>query len=244
MSQQPSQTVGEASGSRTRITPDEVTYPPLPSTPIASGVITRNNKKNHRQRSRQPSLSPIKTATPAPAAQQKVKPPTNRQIMETLLEQFNTKSAAIDQRIADLDRMTASFNSLVKTTRRSEIREGKRLERRPTPTPSTQSPRSPPLPKRSQSNRPPRQRSRRPRASFPLRSTELEDEPISERLVTSPTPGAKSVLFRKKIPFTEKIPFLDNGSDPTFRQWRASVEDRIRINADQYPDEYTRRALV
>jgi hypothetical protein len=43
---------------------------------------------------------------------------------------------------------------------------------------------------------------------------------------------------------TEKIEPLDDGTSPTFRQWKISVRDRFTVNSDHYPTEITRKALV
>ncbi|USP73300.1 uncharacterized protein yc1106_00574 [Curvularia clavata] len=52
-------------------------------------------------------------------------------------------------------------------------------------------------------------------------------------------------LLRVKL--TERTPSIDNlsdGTEPTFRQWQASIEDRLTINADHYRSERARMALV
>jgi hypothetical protein len=48
----------------------------------------------------------------------------------------------------------------------------------------------------------------------------------------------------RKTELTEKIKALDDGTEPTFRQWKASIRDRLIINADHYDTEYSRKALV
>lgn len=48
----------------------------------------------------------------------------------------------------------------------------------------------------------------------------------------------------KKTELTEKIAPLKDGDTPTFRQWRASVQDRLEVNADHYPTSRSRKALI
>jgi len=43
---------------------------------------------------------------------------------------------------------------------------------------------------------------------------------------------------------TPKIEDLSDGINPTFRQWQASVQDRLDINSDHYRNERERMALV
>lgn len=82
---------------------------------------------------------------------------------------------------------------------------------------------------------------------LPLPSTEppptTPDIPASQsQRYPSATP---SEFLRVKL--TERTPAIDNLSDgvePTFRQWRASVQDRLEINSDHYRSERARMALV
>lgn len=43
---------------------------------------------------------------------------------------------------------------------------------------------------------------------------------------------------------TPRILELDDGTDPTFKQWQASVQDRLEVNSDHYRTERERMALV
>ncbi len=57
---------------------------------------------------------------------------------------------------------------------------------------------------------------------------------------TPPYPTIRQKLSER----TPNIDDLDNGSNPTFRQWQASIQDRLEINADHYRSERARMALV
>jgi len=48
----------------------------------------------------------------------------------------------------------------------------------------------------------------------------------------------------RKTQLTEKITPLGDGSDPTFKSWKASVMDRLEVNQDHYPSVRSRKALV
>lgn len=48
----------------------------------------------------------------------------------------------------------------------------------------------------------------------------------------------------RKSVLTEKIQPLDAGTDPTFIQWKISVQDRLDVNSDHYQTERSRKALV
>lgn len=56
------------------------------------------------------------------------------------------------------------------------------------------------------------------------------------------TPDPYDRTYKSRI--TEKIDPLDDGTTPTYRQWRISVRDRLVVNADYYPNEATRKALI
>lgn len=61
--------------------------------------------------------------------------------------------------------------------------------------------------------------------------------------VLSETPGF--VMSPNKL--TERTPPIDplsDGVEPTFRQWQASILDRLEVNADHFRDERARRALI
>ena len=57
---------------------------------------------------------------------------------------------------------------------------------------------------------------------------------------SAPPPRSK----RKLSELTPKITPLDDGSDPSFKQWNASVRDRLELNHDHYPTERSRKAFV
>jgi hypothetical protein len=74
----------------------------------------------------------------------------------------------------------------------------------------------------------------------------------------APTPSRQShdtpsVRFQSETPslskvkLSERTPTIDcltDGKEPTFRQWQASVKDRLEINSDHYRSERARMALV
>lgn len=50
-----------------------------------------------------------------------------------------------------------------------------------------------------------------------------------------------------KVKLSERTPTIDcltDGKEPTFRQWQASIKDRLDINSDHYRSERARMALV
>lgn len=51
-------------------------------------------------------------------------------------------------------------------------------------------------------------------------------------------------LTTRRSEKTPNIDDLSDGKDPTFRQWQASIQDRLEINADHYRTERERMALV
>ena len=70
---------------------------------------------------------------------------------------------------------------------------------------------------------------------------------------TADQPAGQPVRFLSATPdllrvkLSERTPPIDNlsdGQDPTFRQWQASIEDRLSINSDHYRSERARMALV
>jgi hypothetical protein len=70
----------------------------------------------------------------------------------------------------------------------------------------------------------------------------ITGQPVGEGLWY---PSATPELTRVKL--TERTPTIDNlsdGVDPTFRQWQASIVDRLEINSDHYQTERARMALV
>lgn len=80
----------------------------------------------------------------------------------------------------------------------------------------------------------------------PLPSTETppthSQQPAGTRFQseTPPYPTTRQSLSER----TPNILDLDNGRNPTFRQWQASIQDRLEINADHYRSERARMALV
>ena len=55
------------------------------------------------------------------------------------------------------------------------------------------------------------------------------------------TPFDASLKLSERTP---KIEPLTDGESPTFRQWQASIQDRLEINADHYRSERARMACV
>ena len=48
----------------------------------------------------------------------------------------------------------------------------------------------------------------------------------------------------RKSQLTERIIALEDGTAPTFIQWKISIRDRLEVNEDHYPTERARKALV
>ncbi len=67
-------------------------------------------------------------------------------------------------------------------------------------------------------------------------------QPLATRF-PSETPSYPTIRH-KLSERTPNIDDLDNGSNPTFKQWQASIQDRLEINADHYRSERARMALV
>jgi hypothetical protein len=93
------------------------------------------------------------------------------------------------------------------------------------------------------------------------RTTQLGPQPRSQHLRTemsgarqSPNPMGRDATESYQTPFpqshfrksqlTENIIALDNGTVPTFAQWKISVRDRLEVNEDHYLTERARKALV
>lgn len=53
-----------------------------------------------------------------------------------------------------------------------------------------------------------------------------------------------AVKAERRSKKTPNISTLSDGADPTFRQWQASIQDRLEINADYYPSSRAQMALV
>jgi hypothetical protein len=81
-----------------------------------------------------------------------------------------------------------------------------------------------PLPSTESSPITSRQPHHTPRVSFPSETPSLSQAKLSER--------------------TPTIDCLTDGKEPTFRQWQASIRDRLDINSDHYRSERARMALV
>jgi hypothetical protein len=73
----------------------------------------------------------------------------------------------------------------------------------------------------------------------PTTSRQPHDTP-SVRFM-SETPSLSKVKLSERTP---TIDCLTDGKEPTFRQWQASIKDRLEINSDHYRSERARMALV
>jgi hypothetical protein len=73
----------------------------------------------------------------------------------------------------------------------------------------------------------------------PTTSRQSHDTP-SVRFM-SETPSLSKVKLSERTP---TIDCLTDGKEPTFRQWQASIKDRLEINSDHYRSERARMALV
>ena len=84
-----------------------------------------------------------------------------------------------------------------------------------------------------------------PPADHPLPTTEtppmrFQHSPVA-RLPSEPVSLYAPPRLSERTP---KIEVLTDGSNPSFSQWRASIEDRLEINSDHYPTGRARMALV
>lgn len=78
-----------------------------------------------------------------------------------------------------------------------------------------------------------------PPAPSVLRSIERDPS------IARPPSDSSTTLLRTKLSKqTPTITPLKDGTDPTFQQWRASMQDRLEINQDHYPTERARMAEV
>jgi hypothetical protein len=75
--------------------------------------------------------------------------------------------------------------------------------------------------------------------SGPTTSRQAHDTPSVRFL--SETPSLSKVKLSERTP---TIDCLTDGKEPTFRQWQASIKDRLEINSDHYRSERARMALV
>ena len=66
------------------------------------------------------------------------------------------------------------------------------------------------------------------------------------RLTTQPegTPFDYRSDRKPQSKLTEKIEPLDDGTQPSYRQWQISIRDRFTVNADHYVTDLSRMALV
>lgn len=87
-------------------------------------------------------------------------------------------------------------------------------------------------------------------ADHPLPTTEsvqTDQRPTPTVRFSSATPDDPFSPSSGKLYRTEKTPNiedLNDGKNPTFRQWQASILDRLEVNADLYRNERARMALV
>ena len=76
-----------------------------------------------------------------------------------------------------------------------------------------------------------------------------EEPPLGSRITPLARPETAATnpeltMSYRKTQLTEKITPLDDGQAPTFRQWKASILDRLEVNSDHYPTRRSRLALV
>ena len=67
-----------------------------------------------------------------------------------------------------------------------------------------------------------------------------QDDPSSLR---NPSVPISNMTYRGSPRLSKNVPeadSLDDGSDPTFKQWRASIRDKFRENADHFASEQSR----
>ncbi|PVH91486.1 hypothetical protein DM02DRAFT_620508 [Periconia macrospinosa] len=97
--------------------------------------------------------------------------------------------------------------------------------------------------------------------NLPLLSTEPQTQPFTQVRVaqqerSTPPPAHVPTPFQNKFinpqrlyrqrfsKMTPEIKPLSDGENPTFQQWRASIQDRLILNADHFPTERARMAEV
>jgi len=84
-----------------------------------------------------------------------------------------------------------------------------------------------------------------PPADQPVPTTEAppmrSQPPPAARPPSEPTSLYASPRLSERTP---KIEVLSDGVDPSFPQWRASIQDRLEINSDHYPSTRAQMALV
>jgi hypothetical protein len=82
-----------------------------------------------------------------------------------------------------------------------------------------------------------------PRLATPTMSGALPARQYS-MAQTYQSEGTPNMVKPAKSKITEKIEPLDDGTTPTYRQWKISVRDRLLVNADHYDTVPTRKALI
>lgn len=85
---------------------------------------------------------------------------------------------------------------------------------------------------------------RRPRLSESVRLPPLHEHRTPSLPRASREPIEEYYPRHKKSTISEKITYLSDGKDHTFRQWSASIRDRLLVNEDHYPTDVSRRALI
>lgn len=84
-------------------------------------------------------------------------------------------------------------------------------------------------------------------ADYPIPTTETpptHHRRSSTMRFVSETPTILQPAQPRLSERTPKIEDLSDGTDPTFKQWQASILDRLEINHDHYRTERARKALV
>ena len=85
-----------------------------------------------------------------------------------------------------------------------------------------------------------------PPADHPLPTTETPSVQTAKPFgMRHPSESGSVFAVREKLSErTPNIEVLSDGSNPTFQQWRASIQDRLEINLDHYRSVRARMALV
>jgi hypothetical protein len=68
--------------------------------------------------------------------------------------------------------------------------------------------------------------------------------PIPHRTPTEDPPSLEHPPTKPYTKLTERIEPLNDSKNPSIRQWKISIRDRLRVNSDHYTSEVTRKALV
>lgn len=84
----------------------------------------------------------------------------------------------------------------------------------------------------------------------------LRPDPQNSQRGTADTPEALDQQMRnpeyhptpfyseRKTQLTEKIEPLNDGTSPTFEEWKISIKDRLSVNSDHYQTEKSQKALI